>query len=434
MDSKMNVHQMLEKAGDLISFEDGDKNHIWHRSGIKGRRIKSPMRWLVPVAAALTVLVTVAAVPQARAAVLDFIGKTFNVMEYLSTDQPARPEASDMAELIQTDIPAKITVLAHQDGQWVKNLKVHIDEALYDGEFVYIKYIVDSNGEKDFMGGFATPSAGQSIKYKEFLPGDVDLPDKSKLYQMIYGQRPLGNGLWMDVAKYGAGDLVGKTGKVELTFTINFNNMVETATGGNGSPAGEIWLQFMLDLDAGRKSAAQIDVTGQTHALSGEAVVTDEHTNAKMSGEEGTQTFTNKKISLSGCSLVVDSMLYKPTEISARVHLVTPKELSLLLDPLTFVRSINIVLKDGDEIIGRSDTVTPDGNGGAYINISGQMILRELKEITFFTSIQYKSSINGAPLEINKIITGPFYNDSPYDPIFEEAAIEGGTFTINLTK
>ncbi len=423
MDQDMKLDQALRQAGEKMEFRDGSAARVWVRATRTEPKRVQPARWLVPMAAALTVIVTLAAVPEARAAVGSLLGRLFSVSDYMAQDTANRPENSAVAGLVQPGSSADPAAKSLDGNEWIGDVKVKILETLYDGEYVYVKYTVDSSGVEHMMGGYDALTPGQNVGYKQFRAGSVTLPDQSTLQLLQGGEQDMGGGTWMDVAKYEAGTLRDHSGKINLVFTVQFSSIVDGA--GACAPAGDLTLPFTLDLDAGNSSVAQVAANdAKEHLLGGSVIVTDE------TEENGKPVLTNRQLDLSGSKLIVESVVTKPTETGVTLRLVPNEALAAMkpFSPKQFF--LSAVLMDGSQVVGEYVTANRESDGSYRIELAAPLLSKDVKTLTLKASFLRVGKLNGQEMAIDQ----PFALGDSWENDSVPQEIEGGTFEIKLQE
>jgi hypothetical protein len=426
------VDARLAGAYKEIYFADGDGNRVWNGAKKCISQKRTPLRWAIPLAAAVAVLLTVgAAVPQARAAMVTLYYQTMSIFDYLGMDKTDRPDNTAAASLVQGNVPAKLTVTAQPGGGWVKKLGFSFNDVLFDGKYIYLKYTMDPKGMKNFM---TTPSinVGQMVYFEEYESDTLSLNGIGQPVLKEDDPVYMENGIVSDVAQFDTTGL-NLSGNVSGSLLVDFYNSSETQGDdnngtGNRELAGTIEVRFSFDTTEGRKLDKEIDLSGDKHVLGGETVVTaDVYNTNKM------VTSTNQKISLEGCSVAVDTVSVKPTGIDVRIHFYASARLSVdecaaLCGPLSPELS-----GDGKEITDLDKTWTMDRSGNGFtIDCSIPMeYVGKIHILTVGLSAPIRAAAITRTAEPSAPASAPCPTASIYDGKYK---IPGASFDIDLTK
>lgn len=420
MKGSMDLNGLLETAGDDMNCADGSRSRIWENAVKLGKRRRSPLRWMIPAAAACTVLISLCAIPQARAAVLGFFGRLFDVMDYMNMDETARPENTAVAALIQDNVPVAVSIYESPgDGnEWVKNLKMHISEALCDRQCIVLKITIECPGINDFcIFRVSTDEKNIAENYKTCsIEGISVLSDNSSLHQLSYASTmvKVQDGVWTYTAKFNSGEF-DFSGITKFNIPMRFSNIAETLdTNGqikrDSSYAGRADLNFSLDATAGAKSSRTIGGLGEKHYLHGNGILTIINND----------TLTNKIVSFDDCSLTVTSVVQTPVETRVAIQFSGPGNINLF-------GGLNMELLDGDKVVG-SLTGGYGTDSIVVYDLIAPFLSSDVKTLTVRVRNQYYVECNGEKLQIGQPVT--VNGECKMD----EQEIIGGTFDIDLTK
>jgi hypothetical protein len=253
------------------------------------KRTKRQHKWAAPLAACLAAaVIVVAAVPDARAAIKNAFD---SVLQYMTTDPSARPEVDGI--VVQKPAESKEqTVIAATDSRTDMNLELYekqypndwlqevgavtINEAMYDGEKLYLKYTVDGSAV-----GLIIPMSDEFEKLYNQMPAG-----SKKSFPSIAGSRILVEGKMSDpgysaphtalsengivtvTVEYSGASLKGLSGEKQLTLVLDMADMLvdkDKGYGGEFNQDGQINVPFEIDADNKMEAA----VSQKTYTIDG---------------------------------------------------------------------------------------------------------------------------------------------------------------------
>ncbi len=328
-----------ELLNNITEFEVpfGLKNRIsrrvYKKTRIRGKTSR-PL-WLIPATALIALVVTIAAIPDARAAVADFFNSMFSAPRYIAEDKEERPVVSAIEKIIQTPVPAlsgsadvaqSFTFSAvSDDAQFLNNVSAKVDEVLYDGEQIIIS--ANLTGE---IAGFG------DTKYMTrdymFIPSDIIFTgEDGTINQFRCGanfftptdyiqlnDNSSGNAQeTLDKLKLiiSAGDeKISLSGMQQVTLTLKLLKglSVDKQKDGRMKPIGDCTLSFSFDATAGHNSLKTLK-PDKTIALTGEAPITESIQRSDYI------KIKNTMLPLDGCAVKLERISYKPTGVSIRL-------------------------------------------------------------------------------------------------------------------
>ncbi len=248
---------------------------ITQKQNITKRRYK----WAVPLAACLAVAaIIVVAVPDARAAIKNAFD---SVLQYMNTDQSVRPEVNGIVVQKPTESKGQ-TVIAATDSRtdinpelyekqypddWLQKVgAVTINEALYDGEKLYLKYTVDGSAiglmipmSDEFEKLYSQMPAGSQKSFPSItsshilVDGKTSDPGYSALHTAISE-----NGIVTVTVEYSGASLKGLSGEKQLTLVLDMADMLvdkDKGYGGEFNHNGQINVPFEINADNKMKVA-----------------------------------------------------------------------------------------------------------------------------------------------------------------------------------
>jgi hypothetical protein len=413
----IDLDSMLANASAEERFDDGNGDRIW--DGAAARRKKAgrdKLRWLIPAAAAFTVLVSLCAVPQARAAMVETFRHLFGIMDYLNMDEGTRPDNTALESLALKDVPFETTIAEAQGGVntgWISKLKVHIDEVLYDGLYIYVKYTVDGRE----VDGFCDYNANsfRTWREKKFILSDSNGVIACDAWD-IYSQhaQPETDGVCTTTVRLSQANM-RLSGDINVDLVLSFENetkreSTESVEPIGQSPAGTITLSFQFNADTGNSSTQSIAIAGKKHELHGSVIVADFASNTGG----GDNTFVNIEKSLEGCSLSVASIVWSPAETNIVIQCEQSNPLSEgYIDP----GSLELELLAGGKVVGRNidGYAVSDGTAPPYV-------------FTYVLSVPFLSD------DVKRLTVRVKILRCTADGIAEYEFIPYGTFDIDLAK
>lgn len=439
MKKHIDLECLLENAAGCGRYDDGDRNRIWDNavaSRKEAGRIK--LKWLIPAAAAFTVLVTLCAAPQARAAMTGFFVRVFGAMDYLLMENNSRPENTAVAELVQSGIDADVKIVPGSlpENAWVSDLRMRIDEVLYDGQAITIKYTLKGTGLDGF--DFRKPSAGNNTESYLGCETSLTMADGSSVssgspssWSSSKSPVKAGNEEWKAVSQFGYSDMK-LSGPIHVKFIVSLKNV--TVSYGDtdsfdvsDSHAGFLEAYFNFDTDAGNASMHILKPTPVKHTLRGDVIATHWY----YEKQEMKFFVVNRKTPIEGSTIEVVSVVQSPVE-TRMVMRFTPSEPlkeALLMDDA--VSLLNIELMAGDEVVGLSSGASSNGKHCDY-ELVAPFIPEDVACLTAHVTFSYDTVFEGHKLELDEPV--PYRIDSEHTSRIAECEVDGGTFDIGLTK
>lgn len=425
MKKRIDLNLLFENMGNDMDFGDGDAARIWDAASSRKKPRRPKRVWLIPAAAAATVLISLLAVPQARAEMLTIIGNLFDIMDYLNTDADSRPDNTAVADLIQRDVPAVVTVTQAQGeaNAWVNSLKLHIDEAVCDGHSVVMKLKIECPEIGDLDLYMAPAGKNETVNYKccEILGIKVLSGRQPSQLSTDYWIEKERDGVWTGTLKFNS-DQFDFNGTERFSIPISLSNKTATMDADgqvkeSSSPAGKADLTFSLDASAGAMSARTIGGLGGEHALSGNAILT------RIDFGSASNTFTNETVSFDGCRLSILSVVQTPVETSVKVQVSAPR----------FIQEnqgFTIELLDGDRVVGRTAS-SYGGDGVMIYRVTAPFVPSDVKKLTVHVKLSYFTECGGRKINPDQPVTVP---DSDTGYHVREQDIDGGTIEIDMTR
>lgn len=439
MDKRMDLNCVLDKAKHSMDFNDGSMDRIWRNAENAKRKRTPKLAWMVPAAAALTVLLSVAVIPQARAAMLGIFERMIGVMDYMNMDQSARPENTELQNLLIGNMPVDMTVAVAPgsvDNGWVKDVKVHVDEVLYDGQNIYVKYTVDGRGIAGFRNDSSlTDSIGKyvTVRAKSFTLSDAHgvIPNDSWIIT-AKPEKSDDKAISTTTVKLSQTDMK-LSGDIKVELVLSCDNEIG-AVDSQGlvgqNPAGKLTLSFEFNAGAGNASTKSLAVAGEKHDLYGSVVVSEENEDA----DPACVTVVNRKASLEGCSMTVVSAVRSPAETTITVCF----EPSAEFYSIFAYTELGFDLLDGDMVVGRDTDGYSGPSDKPYVFnfvLTAPFLPDSVKKLTVRTHYEYYGSIGGKSLETGAMVKIPKQSGGGYgisDAKAVTAELPGGTFDITL--
>jgi hypothetical protein len=301
-------------------------------AGINMKRKKPRLLWLAPAAAIVAAAIAVASVPEARAAVAGFFKSVFDITGYMSEERGSRPPIKEIESLIQTPSPAHPEESEPkteffnliEDAGFLKGLKFHMDETLYDGENIYINATV--SGETSKLG-FGESYDDMRVQLDGSAYISVTGADgKSRYFTCSVDARPDGGGTRILIGgsmQHDGFKVMDEsavfTGMQDVWMYFTFTQLAsppQTDKWGGVTaqykPAGACTMEYRFDATAGA-SKIRTASPGRIIPLKGSATITEFRDSIKYI------TAKNTVMPLDGCLLKLDTVNVKPTGISMRI-------------------------------------------------------------------------------------------------------------------
>ena len=239
---------------------------ITQKQNITKRRYK----WAVPLAACLAVaVILVVSVPDARAAIKNAFD---SVLQYMNTDPSVRPEVNGIVVQKPTESKGQ-TVIDATDSRtdinpelyekqypndWLQKVgTITINEAMYDGEKLYLKYTVDGSAI-----GLIIPMSDEFQKLYSQMPvgSKKSLPSISDSHILVDGKTSdpgysaphtavSENGTVTVTEEYSGAFLKGMSGEKQLTLVLDMADMLidkDKGEGGDFNHEGQINVPLSL--------------------------------------------------------------------------------------------------------------------------------------------------------------------------------------------
>lgn len=445
MSKRIELSAALAEAGHAMDFSDGDRQRIWNGAASRSRRRRPKLALLIPITAACIVLVSVLSIEPARAAVFDFLGRMFDIMDYMGMDKDRRPENTTVSGLLIDSIQADVTIQEYPDpdgeNTWVNSLKPHIDEFLYDGQSICVKYTVEGSGLNGLTNIEPFTEANKTRKSKKLDTMNITLhggKDAVKTPCTTYcdSNTNYDNGIVQGVARFSGekNDGYDLNGIIDVELILDCNVLTETQDM-NGeiemdiNTVGTITFRFSFDATAGKNSAQNMTLPSDKHYFRGDVIAMEQ----TLTLDKRTVCYTNRKLSLEGCSLSVASASQTPAETKVVFHF----EPSQAVKEFKFENNLRetflrIELLVGDSVVGTGENFEYSDLPLYNMVISAPLLSQDVKRLKVRVQFFYISELFGQTTEVDKSITHPVDLEGfgPYQ--FSYMDVEGGEFFIDL--
>ena len=300
-------HDLYKKAAlGILPNPDTARMHILQEAKKETRLIKKS-KWIGPaIACACAALVICTAIPSVRAAVVDFFR---SVGSYMSASSEERPQVEDVfvqtvdgenpkVEMVaQGTTDAAITGDISGDAQWRSRVKVTLNEALYDGETLYLTYTVDGSeiGLLHFRNIGGMPS-GDDATAPILTNTNIRFDDGIEIWGYDH-------------------QIEGENGVYTITteFSDNVNNRAPDVTRHMKGLSGDQNLSLILCLAGGVSEPDKVDSEDYTGHFNQDGILVVPFT---FNAANEMTVLDAQTYVINGYEATLDSVNIKPTEIS----------------------------------------------------------------------------------------------------------------------
>lgn len=428
---KYNVEQVLGRAYCKAYFDDSDAQRVYEATLYKAaiRKNKRKHRLVPVLACALTALVLMTAVPPVRAAVVNFFE---SVGTYMSSGPEERPAVAGIS-VQEPETGEQKTEASVGAENWVDGIGVQIEEALFDGEKLYLNYTV-SDPNKVLTPEKERCSVDQMEIGKtvhERLFGKTVLFENGVQMADGYDYRAdYEDGVFHMTTMFVAENADQLKGRQEAVLKLHFMDQYVTAEAQHSGSvradeAGSLSLPFAIEANTEMRT---VSVAG-SYPLRGTVIAT--HT--EFPAEDGMpRLYSNKPVALDGTSLSFTDVKIKSTEVVLRMRISPSKEMSSDDASDVFLGLNYKVYADGvlmpDAYVDYTE-IDEDGNSGETL-FTIPFPPKEIRELKLVPCLSYTSSVDGKAAPENGAFDFPETSGSQHT----EQLLEQSAITIDLSE
>ncbi len=426
---KYDVEHLLEQAYCKAYFDDTDTRRVYEASLYKAAVQKSKRkRGLVPAfATALAVVLVVTMVPPVRAAVANFFE---SVGTYMSAAPEERPAVA--GAIVQTPETGEQKTETGTEN-WVDGIRVHIDEAMFDGEKLYLNYTVTDPNRvltpEEKQKSTQEMEVGETAHSRVFST-DVALENGMEMTNLYDYRADYENGVFHMTTMFSLGEEGGSLfGKQNVILKLNFaNKYVTVESKNNGSvwaeDVGSISLPFTIETNAEVRTVT----IGETFPFAG-TVISTHH----QSFEDGRASlYTNRPLALDGATLAFSEVKIKSTEIVLRMEIVPPVGMDYADATDVFLSMGYLVYADGklmpDAYVDYTEADEAEKTFKTLFTVPFPP--KDVRELRLVPCVSYTSSLDGKRVPTDGTFEFPESSGSQQT----EQLLEQSAIVIDLTK
>jgi len=392
---KYDVDYMLGHAYCKEYYDDTDARRIYEAALLKTACRKPKRRRFIPVLACVfAALIVISAVPPVRAAVMNFFE---SVGTYMASG-PERPAVTGVD--VQTPKTGEQKTEAKRD--WINGITVSIEEALFDGEKLYLSYTVqdpnhvltpeEEHCSTDHM------EIGQTVHERLFGKG-IAFENGIQMADGYDYRADYEDGVFRMTTMFTAENSDQLKGRQNAALILNFIDQYITKTGedmaeirADEGGAGTISVPFSIEADASLREISVADI----FPINGNATVTAR----TLMGDK----LVNTPVCLDGTKLIFDEIKVKATEIVLQMTATPPAGLE---DAETIMQLGFKAYADGELLSGAyMDYAQMDGvNGSCEMKYTIPFPPQDLKTLELVPFIEYNEKVNGEPVPENVVYT-----------------------------
>lgn len=398
---KYNVEYLLEKAFCEPYFDDTNTHRVYEASMYKAALQKNKRKHrLIPVLACVAAaLVFVVAVPPVRAAVANFFE---SVGTYMSSGPEERPAVAGVS--VQTPQTGKQTTAPGTEN-WMDGISVEIQEAIFDGENLYLNYTLSDPNQvltpEEDRKSTNEMAVGETVQERVFSASVLFENGSQMVDGYDYRADYIDGTVYKTTMFMLMEDDSIPGGQQDAILKLNFANRYVTTT---AKDSGEVWAEeagtITLPFTIQTNTEVHTVTINERFPLNGTVIAT----HVQVPEEEGLAFgYSNKSVVLDGTAISFNEVKIKSTEIVLRMDISPPKAMSYEDASDVFLALYYKVYAEGtllpDAYIDYTEIDEADNTCKTKLTIPFPP--KEIRELKLVPCLAYTSSVDGKPVSTN---------------------------------